>query len=168
MIIKLQLAISLYSASHYEVSDNAKFITLVNVLEALKKQEEIPDATKEVLKSAKLLIKEKRDLCKKNSEEWIELEHLISRTGQLKKQSVKKSIKKFISEIIKENIELGDQKETSKKISDIYDLRSKLLHDSIADYEKIKKELHFLIGFIPKLLEYLYQKEAGHSRLPLD
>lgn len=70
---KLQLAISLYSASHYEVSDSAKFITLVNVLEALKKQEEIPDMAREVLKSAKSFIKEKRDLYEKNSNEWNEI-----------------------------------------------------------------------------------------------
>lgn len=156
---KLQLAISLYSASHYEVSDSAKFITLVNVLEALKKQEEIPDMAREVLKLAKSFIKEKRDLYEKNSNEWNEIEHLISRIGQLKKQSINKSIKKFISETIKEAPELGDKEEISKKISDIYDLRSNLLHDGVVDYEKIKKELHFLIKFIPKLLEYLYQKK---------
>lgn len=84
---------------------------------------------------------------------------MISRIGQLKKQSINKSIKKFISETIKEAPELGDKEEISKKISDIYDLRSNLLHDGVVDYEKIKKELHFLIKFIPKLLEYLYQKK---------
>ena len=163
---KLKLAINLYSTSHYEVSDNAKFITIVNVLEALKKQEEISNVSKEVLKSAKSHIKEKRDLYDKHSEEWKELENLISQVGQLKRQSVKKSIKKFISETIGENPELGDQKTISKKVGDVYDIRSNLLHDGTADCEKIKKELHFLKEFIPKLLEYLYRKEASHNCLP--
>ncbi len=162
---KLQLAISLYSASHYEVSDNAKFITIVNVLEALKNEEEINDTPKQVLESAKLLIKEKRDSYRKDSEEWNEIENLISRVGQLKKKSIKRSIKEFISDTIIENPELGDKEEISKEISDIYDLRSALLHDGIADCQKIKNELHFLNGFIPKLLEYLCRRQAGYNRL---
>ncbi len=162
---KLQLAISLYSASHYEVSDNAKFITIVNVLEALKNEEEINDTPKQVLESAKLLIKEKRDSYRKDSEEWNEVENLISRVGNLKKKSIKRSIKEFISDTIIENPELGDKEEISKEISDIYDLRSDLLHDGIADCQKIKNELHFLNGFIPKLLEYLYRRQAGYNRL---
>lgn len=68
--------------------------------------------------------------------------------------------------MIGENPDLGDQKTISKRVSDIYDIRSNLLHDGIADYEKIKKELHFLKEFIPNLLEYLYRKEASHNCLP--
>ena len=53
---KLQLAISLYSAYHYELSDSAKFITLVTVIEALKpKEEEVSDTAREALEAVQKL-----------------------------------------------------------------------------------------------------------------
>lgn len=159
---KLQLAISLYSASHYEVSDNAKFITLVTVIEALKpEEEEVSDIAREALELAISTI-EKLKACKKG-DELIELENQVKRIRNLMKQGTRKAIRKYISKIIEENSGLGHKKEVSKKIEDIYRIRNALLHSGTADNKKIKEGLHFLVGFIPKLLEWLYQKEVGQQ-----
>lgn len=75
---KLQLAISLYSAFHYEVSDNAKFISLVTVIEALKpKEEEVSDIAREALELAISTI-EKLKACKEGSD-LIELDNQVKR-----------------------------------------------------------------------------------------
>lgn len=161
---KLQLAINLYSASCYELSDNAKFITLVTVLEALKPEgEEIPNIAQEVLKLAKSVVKEKLNSYEKNSVERKELEHLSSRFGNLKKQSIGKTIRNYISKIIEEYPDLGNKKDIIDNVEDIYDNRSILLHYGKANDEKIKIQLHFLVNFVPKLLEYLYRKESGQQ-----
>lgn len=158
---KLQLAIALYASYHYELSDNAKFITLVTVLEALKPQEEISDIAKEALASAKSVIKEKQKSYKKDSKEWRELENLASRVGGLKKQSIGAQIRNYIYGVVQENQELGDPVCVINKIKGLYDLRSNLLHEGMADNEKIKEAHQFLVGFIPKILEWLYRKEAN-------
>ena len=79
------------------------------------------------------------------------------------KQGTRQAIRKYISEITEENSALGHQKEVSKKIENIYNIRNALLHSSTADNNKMKEGLHFLVDFIPKLLEWLYQKEAGQQ-----
>jgi hypothetical protein len=157
---KLQLAIDLYSAFFFELSDNAQFITLVTVLEALTPEFDVPDVARKTLESAKALVKEARGGYSSNSNEWNDLEHLLGRVGKLKQQAIGTRIRKYISGVVQEYEELGDPQEVSNKLKDLYKNRSLLLHKGKADEHSIKDGLQFLRSFVPKLLERLYVAEA--------
>ena len=163
---KLQLAIDLYSAFFFELSYKAQFITLVTVLEALAPESEVPDIAKEELDSTKLLVKETRNRFSRDSREWNDLEHLVSRIGNLKKQAIGTVMREYISGIVLEHPDLGDPQEVSDRLRDIYKHRSLLLHEGDADEEAIKEGLRFLTGFVPQLLERLYVAAAEHNRYP--
>lgn len=153
---RLHLAIDLYCSSFYESSSNAKFISLVTVLEALVQEYPISSFAESSLKDARNTLKKIRNEYEKKSKEWEDIEHLISRIGNLKKQSIGKSIQIYLSEVLDKHGELGDSKEVSKKIRDIYNTRSELLHDGISDKNQIQEGRLYLESFLPKLLETLY------------
>lgn len=158
---KLKLAIELYSASFYEYSENTQFVSLVNVLEAITTGNDISSHAYEILIQAMSVLKQNRNQYSKNSEEWKELEHLLSRMGNLKRQSIKKALSEFAVSIVKMNPEIGDPQNIKGQLSTSYDLRSSLLHDGKADKEEIKVALSFLREFVPKLLITLYREKAS-------
>ena len=158
---KLQLAIDLYSVSLFEFSENAQFITFVSVFEALAPDSTIPQCAQDALTSVKKAIKKIRDEHNKQSPEWSALEHLVSRVGNLKRQAIGTTLKTYISPIVKENPELGDPKDVTKRLDDIYGHRSNLLHKGFTDEGAVRESLDFLRTFVPKLLEHLYVSEAN-------
>jgi len=158
---KLQLAIELYSSFFFEQSTEAKFIKLVTVLEALSPDFSITDSCKKVLDDVKKNIKIHRNEFDLDSDEWKELNHLLSRVGQLKRTAIGSSMRKYISNILDNNPDLGDKEEVLSKLKDLYNHRSKLLHKGETDKQAIQEGLQFLIGFVPKLLELLYKVESA-------
>jgi hypothetical protein len=161
---KLQLAIDLYSSFFFEISENAQFITLVTVLEALTPDSEIPETGKETLKALKKLITEDMKKVPTDSEKWKHLEHLRNRVGGLKKQSISFALKDYVAKIVHENPCLGTLEEIAAQLRDIYNTRSLLLHTGAADEGAVKDSLEFLRSFVPRLLEQLYRSVA--NRIP--
>jgi len=158
---KLQLAIELYSSFFFEQSHEAKFIKLVTVLEALIPDYLAEEPAKSLSHEINDLIKQKRNEYSKESDDWKELNLLLCRAGQLKYQSIGRSLRTYISGIIEENPTLGQNEEVTNKLKDLYNIRSKLLHEGIGDNDEIKNGLSFLNTFVPKLLETLYRKDAA-------
>ena len=159
---KLLLAIELYSSHFYEKKNNVKFIQLVTVLEALIPDSEVSDVTKTVIASLHRTVKNERNEYLRETEEWQDLEHLLSRVSELKRQAIGKGIQIYISKIIAENPELGDSQEISNKLKKIYKTRSDLLHQGNFD-SGAGEGLEFLEDFIPKLLETLYKTATTHD-----
>jgi hypothetical protein len=153
---RLQLAIDLYSAFFFELSDKAQFIALVTVLEALTPDSEVPDIARTTLESAKSVVKQKRNSFTRDAEEWKDLDHLLSRIGKLKQQAIGASIRHYFSGVVQDYSELGDPREVSNKLRDVYKNRSLLLHEGDVDEDSIKDGLRFLREFVPKVLEKLY------------
>lgn len=152
----LTLAIELYSNYYYDQTDNAKFVTLVNVLEALIPESNVPKVSLEAIKLLKNSVKKMRNEYSQESDEWKNLEHLLSRVGKLKYESIGKGMKNYIYDTIQKNRELGDPEEISDQIKKIYGYRSSLLHSGKIDENDLKISIQFLIDFIPKLLNVLY------------
>lgn len=152
----LTLAIELYSNYHFETTDNARFITLVTVLEALIPVSEVNEFTQDSINLLRKSLKEMQNKYSSEDAEWKDLERLFSRVTTLKNESIGNGMKIYISEIIKEHKELGDSEEISRKLKEIYNYRSKLLHNGKINEEDLKESLQFLIQFIPKLLKVLY------------
>lgn len=158
---KLLLAIELYSSHFYEKKDNVRFIQLVTVLEALIPDSEVSDVTQTVINSLHKTVKNKRNEYLQKNKEWQDLNHLLSRVSELKRQAIGKAMKMYISKIVKDNPELGDSQEISTKINKIYNTRSVLLHQGKVDGGI--EGLEFLEDFVPKLLETLYKNTTTHD-----
>lgn len=162
---KLQLGIELYSSFFFEQSSEAKFIRLVTVLEALTPSEKTTDLSINALNQIKQKTKFLRDKNKPNSVEYNEINHLLSRIGQLKYKSINRSLRDFITKILKKNPSLGNEPEILNKLKDLYNLRSKLLHEGIADKQSIENGSQFLLDFIPKLLQFLYIENTNNTKI---
>jgi hypothetical protein len=156
----LTLAIELYSNYHFERTDNARFITLVTVLEALTPRSDVSDIAKKSLDVAKEKLKAIRDLNEKDSKNWNDINHVVSRLGDLKTQAITTRIRTFIKNQVLTH-DLGDHKVISKKVGEIYGNRSTLLHDGKVDEDKLKENLQFLRDFVPKLLKAIYRSSVS-------
>lgn len=161
---KLKLALELYSNYFFERSKYAKFISLVNILEALSPSlgdEKISNFSKSKLLEIIEYANNIKDIYDKKSQEYNELESLINRINDLENKGTTGMVLRYIKEMVKNNPSLGEPKKISLKINEAYDLRSKLLHGDEIDSELLGQKLSFLSSFIPMLLEAIYIKYAN-------
>lgn len=158
---KLQLALEIYGAFTFELSENSQFLTLVTSLEALLPETEISSQAETALEAAKETVKEVRDAHAGDSASWSDTNHLLSRLGRLRIQSIGMTLRDYVSKVVKRHPDLGDPTTTSKQLKDVYTVRSKLVHDGSANGEKVREHLAFLRDFLPRLLEVLYRETAS-------
>ncbi len=159
---KLQLAIEIYSNSFFESSSNAKFVTLVTVLEALKIDSGVSEIEIETIDELMEQIKTKRDSQDKEdpNSSYAILDKLIGRVGNLKEQSISKSIQTLVIEKLKFDPGVDNPAAYGKEIKDIYNLRCTLLHDGLADSKKIEDGIKFLSDVVPRLLRVIFFQEG--------
>jgi len=110
---KQSLALELYSASKFESSLRARFLTLVIAVECLSSQEEQPQ---NVLDHVKELV-----ALTKGSFEGPEKGRILSHVGELKKESISKSCQKFVDKY------LGPR--AAELFDKCYDARCVIVHD---------------------------------------
>ena len=156
----LTLAIDLYAESKALIIPRTKFITLVIALEAMLPDAAVPAEAVEVLKKIKQSAKESRDAHQKDSEIWQELNSLLSRVGNLERQSIGRSLRKFVGDATRRNPELGNPEQIETVVTDIYNVRSSLVHDGTADDKELDQGLSFLTSFVPQLLKFLFVERA--------
>jgi hypothetical protein len=111
----VKLATELYVDSYFEASDSARFIGLIGVLEVLKDKNRASD-------SARRLVDEWiRDVA--TSLEGNELESFLGNLRRLKNLSISQGIVSVVGR------HLGHER--VKEAKELYDIRSKLVHDGI-------------------------------------
>lgn len=152
---RLQLAIELYNSCTFGLPLNARLVTLVTVLEAIIPSVEIPKHAQRCLKDAKTVIKAHRDTLEKDSVGYHDIEHLLSRVGMLKWNSIGTALQAAIAPVANRDTALRQFADVSGNLRTTYDLRSALLHNGAADPDKVKESLKFLSDFVPKLLTAL-------------
>lgn len=157
---KLKLAIELYAAYRFELSDNAQFITLVSALESLLPDMEIAEPSSAVLNKAKAVVSEYRDQYHQGSDEWSAVNHLLSRLGALKREAIGTTLRAYVSDVVSRYPNLGNGEEVSAKLRSIYSIRSTLLHDGRGDEHEISEALSFLRDFVPRMLTVLFREAA--------
>ena len=155
---KLKLAIEIYAAYRFELSENGQLITLVTALEALLPNTEIPTHSSAALLRGKEAIGAARDAHSKDSPEWRDINYLLARVGNLQREAIGASVRKYASSVTARHPELGDAQDNAEKLRVAYDVRSTLLHEGRSD--DINQSLGFLREFVPRLLEVLYREVA--------
>lgn len=153
---KLILGIELYAVNHFEVSDEAKFLTLVGALEATLEDESIPEASIEALDSATESVRahldRASDACR------ADLEHLLQRLASLKRRSISDQ---FRRQIATRGAGLIEVESLDQSLTAAYGTRSRLLHDGRADPERVRQDLKFLRQFVPAYLSREFRVIAG-------
>jgi len=128
---RILLAMEIYSSSRLEVTQRAKFISLITALEALSAQqsykpycdfvqEKVDDLIKAIQNEKRIPDKVRRSLCDRIKRE-------------LNIESVRQAILKVVTHFLKE-------KDNKKLFEKAYDIRSSLLHDG-----KTNNNLHEII-----------------------
>lgn len=158
---KLKLSIELYASYRFELSESAQFIALVTALEALLPDFDIAPTAMVVVSDAKELVRKARDQQPRASQEWIELDRMLSRVSTLRHEAIGTSMRRFAESVILRNPELGDATAIASSLREAYSARSRLLHDGIAIQSSIKAHLTFLCEFVPRLLRVLFEETSG-------
>lgn len=158
---KLKLAIEIAMSHRFEVSERAQFIALVTSLEALLPDAPAAKVTRQVIPKAAQLIKEDRNQHDPGSSEWKELDRLLSRVNDLKKESISARIRTFVAASLARHPTLGNDEVIENQILTAYDVRSKLLHQGHVPSEQLTSGLEFLRTFVPKLLSLLFREDSS-------
>jgi hypothetical protein len=158
---KLQLAIELYGAYSFEITDNAQFVTLMTSLEALLPDVASPEHVIQCLRKAKSYARETRNGYEMTDPKWDDLDRLMKRIGNLETEAIGHTLRQYAADVARRAGTLGNPGEIAVRLSDTYNVRSRLLHDGVADIAKIKDSLGFLREFVPKLLTFLFLETAG-------
>lgn len=157
---KLKLAIELYAAYRFELSDNAQLITLVSALESLLPDMVIPECSSVALAKAKEVVKGYRDQYQHGSAEWSAVNHLLSRVGALRTESIGNTLRTYVSSVVSRHPDLGDPPDVSVKLRNVYSIRSTLLHEGHGGDQEMGEHLSFLREFVPRLLVVLFKEAA--------
>jgi hypothetical protein len=124
---QLLLSMELFAAAGLEVSDRAKFLGLVSSLEPLASPRKYPSSVVNLMNSFRAQLRAV-DLSETNGGETTGVKtSLDNRLKQLEHESIRQAILRTIREILP-----GDDS-SLKTIDEAYALRSKMLHEGIAD-----------------------------------
>jgi hypothetical protein len=144
--LEYRTAVDLYNACHWEASNNARFLTLVMALEALVTTPPRPEPVLSMIKNwreeANALLKE----YEKGTEEYKDVRvQVASINGQITNILMRESITRRIKELVNNTLEPDTDIRESKlvgTIADIYDVRSKLVHNGYVPPDKLLPALN--------------------------
>lgn len=125
---KLRIALELYSAFFSESTSNARFLTLVMVLETLAKPEKRPKLVLDLLTEFREKIEELENEVEEESVEAISLESLKTELTFRQEDSIRKQIRSLVFNVLSEAGNT-DATEVARKAVNVYDKRSTLVHD---------------------------------------
>lgn len=125
---KLGIALELYSAFFSEATPNARFLTLVMVLESLAESEKRPKAVIDTLENFGYQIEEIEKNYSDDSIEKVSFESLKRELVFRKEDSIRKQIRSLVFNTLSINGD-SDALEMSKQALKVYDKRSTLVHE---------------------------------------
>ncbi|MCA9945412.1 MAG: hypothetical protein KC449_18140 [Anaerolineales bacterium] len=154
---KYKTALELYSAFFTETSQNAKFLTLVMVLETLAESKKRPQLVLELLKDFRNQIEELENKLSADSEEFISLDSLKRELTFRQEDSIRKQIRALVYDTLLINGD-EDAEETAKLAVKIYDKRSKLVHEGKIS----QKDLHHASSNARRIVKRILQAKFTH------
>lgn len=159
---RLRLALNLYSSSFFQFDDNARFITLVNVLEALNPNRPATEDVKTIVDGFIDQIRKVRDSLDKTDPEsgFDEYSNLMNRIGYLKRESIGKGIRSLVTETLRLYPDVRDPETVAKEASRVYGLRSTLVHEGSIPPEDLRAGIESLMDIVPRVLFVLSTEAA--------
>lgn len=156
---KLRLASEVYLSSHFESTPTASFLSRITTLEILATE---ASAVEPVGTMVDRFIGEAKDARERVEDPAVqsEFDSLISRLANLRNRSIKSQLRRLVEETLRTDAEITDSTAVSREISDLYDLRSILVHSGEADAERIRKANSRLNEVVPRVLKALFKETA--------
>lgn len=158
---KLTLAIEVAFGHRFEVTDHARFISLVTSLEALAPDLDVSPRSAETVEAATQLMRATRDAIPREDPDWEALDRLLNRVAKLKHDSIGEAIRSFVDCALTRHSSLGESNAIRKKIREAYSTRSRLLHDGSVAPERVRTSLEFLRSFVPSLLRAIFLERVA-------
>jgi len=155
---KLVLALEMYT-KHSQFSRKRQFLDLVTILEILKPEYPVSDESLKAILTIKNEIKNIRKRFEKDSEEYNEFGRYFNDLKYWQMKSINKSLQKFAKEHKNEFIEFEN---IAAKVKKVYDMRSRIVHEGVIDYEEFNDYFDFLKIFVGKLLKLLIFEKIGN------
>lgn len=125
---KLQPALDLYSAYFTEVSDNARFLTLVMALETLAQSNIRPQLVLKLLDKFKEQVEELEITVQPETAEAVSLESLKKELIFRREDSLRSQIRSLVHQTLSSNGD-PDAVDIARKATQLYDKRSRLVHN---------------------------------------
>ncbi|MCA3887338.1 MAG: hypothetical protein IOC38_20050 [Burkholderia sp.] len=157
---KLMLALEVALGHRFEVTDNARFISLVTSLEALTPERSVSASSMAAVAAAFQLTKTARDSMLRDDPEREAMDRLLTRIDKLKTDSIGEALRSFIDDVLQRNPTLGAREETRKRVVEAYSTRSRLLHDGYVEHTRLQNSLEFLRSFVPPLLQTMFRERV--------
>jgi hypothetical protein len=137
----------LFTSARLEMSERARFITLVTALEALSVQVEYGDEVMTALDAAARCLIASKELAGVDKDQL--QASLIGRIKHLRKESVRQAILRTVGEHVKDRA-------TMAMIDEAYGGRSKMLHEGLR-----VANLHELTTTVESVLRHVYASLVG-------
>lgn len=159
---KLQIALELYGAYFTEFTPNAKFLTLVMALEVLAIGVRKTKLALDLIEKWKIELDKLLETVESKSDDASSLEALREELLFRKEISIKRRIRSFVKKTLQAH---GDEdvEEMDKIVTEIYDLRSELIHKGWLEPQKLSKATSQTIKIVERILLALFARKAGKS-----
>ena len=160
---RLTLAAETYLASLFPISAKARLLELTTVLEILAPTPAIGSTASDALAAALAEAKRSRIALaadRPDHPDLGDLDRLLSRLGQLKRESIKESLRIWTRGVCA-GLPGREPDQAAAEIDKHYDVRSKLIHDGAASDADIEAALSWLSDFVPTVLALLIREAAS-------
>jgi hypothetical protein len=156
---KLRVALELYGAYFRELSANAKFLTLVMAFEALSKGTSRTQLVLDLINKWKKEAEELLNTVERESDDAISLECVSRELLFRKDDSIRRQIRDLVTTTLKANGD-EDAANIAKRTVEIYDLRSKLVHDGQIESKALSKASSDAKNIVERVLRARFVQKA--------
>lgn len=154
---KLKTALELYATHFIENSLNAKFLTLVMVLEALSIKKFRPNYTKQIIEKWMREAVDIQQSLEPDSEDYIAIAALIKDVNFRKYDSIRSQIRSLVYDTLTGNGDT-DAADVARKTLKIYDQRSKLVHDGKLPDQELRNAIIEVKNIVERVLKAQFIK----------
>jgi hypothetical protein len=151
---KLETALELYNAHYFERSERVRFLLLVIALEALATTQRSSVLIQELIEQWQQQI---NSSIEDNPQQRQALESLKSRLGSFKDNSITNQIQQLVMESLANESD-ADIQEYVKQIPQIYNYRSKIVHDGSISNEQIRDIVPQAQAIVQKVLKARFKQ----------
>jgi hypothetical protein len=158
---RFSLAIDLYAASLWEMSQRAQVVGLATCLEALITPRRVNEAALAQIEQLLEVFDSARSGSSDDDEQRRELDRMRSRLDGLKEESSSENLRNLAA--THANAIGETTTDARRNMVSAYGIRSKLVHDGQASKEEIEKAATWLSKAVPAVLEALTTEASKHA-----
>lgn len=155
---KLKTAIELYLAHYYELTQSAKFLTLIMALEVLFNEKPKANVALNLLNQWESELKKNKDQLNKDTDDYKSLDDLKRELCHRKKNSKRSQLRCLIYETFSSE---DNVKEIEKKAVSLYDKRSVLVHKGTLPQDILNSAVNDTKNLVEMIIKVKFRRTAN-------